>query len=55
MWDQRFDREDYLYGTEPSQFLAAQTERLRPGQRALVVADGEGRHAVHLAALGLRL
>ncbi|MBK5971168.1 MULTISPECIES: SAM-dependent methyltransferase [Thiorhodovibrio] len=55
MWDQRFDREDYLYGTEPSQFLAAQTERLRPGQRALVVADGEGRHAVHLATLGLEV
>jgi SAM-dependent methyltransferase len=55
MWDQRFDREDYLYGTEPSQFLAAQAERLRPGQRALVVADGEGRHAVHLATLGLEV
>ncbi|MBK1649023.1 SAM-dependent methyltransferase [Rhabdochromatium marinum] len=55
MWDQRFDQEDYLYGTEPSQFLAAQAQRLHPGQRALVVADGEGRHAVHLATLGLEV
>lgn len=55
MWDQRFDRDDYLYGTEPSQFLTAQAQQLNPGQRALVVADGEGRHAVHLAELGLKV
>jgi cyclopropane fatty-acyl-phospholipid synthase-like methyltransferase len=55
MWDQRFDGEDYYYGTEPSQFLLAQADRLRPGQRALVVADGEGRHAVHLAERGLEV
>lgn len=53
MWDQRFDRDDYLYGTEPSQFLVAQTDLLRPGLRALAVADGEGRNAVYLAERGL--
>ncbi|MBK1616956.1 SAM-dependent methyltransferase [Lamprobacter modestohalophilus] len=55
MWDQRFDRDDYLYGTEPSQFLVAQRDRLRPGQRALVVAEGEGRNAVYLAEQGLEV
>lgn len=55
MWDQRFDRDDYLYGTTPSQFLVAQHNRLRPGQRALVVAEGEGRNAVYLAEQGLKV
>jgi cyclopropane fatty-acyl-phospholipid synthase-like methyltransferase len=55
MWDQRFDRDDYLYGTEPSQFLVAQSDRLPPGGRALVVAEGEGRNAVYLAERGLRV
>ncbi len=53
MLDQRFDRDDYFYGTEPSHFLVAQRDRLRPGQRALVVAEGEGRNAVYLAEQGL--
>ncbi|KAA6183470.1 class I SAM-dependent methyltransferase [Thiohalocapsa marina] len=55
MWDQRFDREDYLYGTEPSQFLVAQSEWLHPGQRALAIAEGEGRNAVYLAERGLQV
>jgi SAM-dependent methyltransferase len=55
MWDQRFDRSDYLYGTEPSQFLVAQRDLIRPGQRALVIAEGEGRNAVYLAEQGLEV
>jgi cyclopropane fatty-acyl-phospholipid synthase-like methyltransferase len=55
MWDQRFDRDDYLYGTEPSQFLVAQTDLLQPGLQALAVADGEGRNAVYMAELGLKV
>lgn len=55
MWDQRFDRDDYFYGTEPSQFLAAQSDLLRPGLRALVIAEGEGRNAVYLAEQGLKV
>lgn len=55
MWDQRFDRDDYFYGTEPSQFLVAQAGRLQPGLRALAVAEGEGRNAVYLAERGLKV
>ncbi|WP_462321992.1 SAM-dependent methyltransferase [Halochromatium sp.] len=55
MWDQRFDRDDYLYGTEPSQFLVAQSDLLQPGLRALTVADGEGRNAVYMAERGLKV
>jgi 2-polyprenyl-3-methyl-5-hydroxy-6-metoxy-1,4-benzoquinol methylase len=52
-WDARFDRDDYIFGTAPNAFLAAQRARLAPGQRALAVADGEGRNSVWLAQQGL--
>lgn len=45
--------EAYLFGTAPNCFLAAQAGLLRAGQRALSVADGEGRNAVWLAEQGL--
>ena len=53
-WNARFQGEDYLFGTAPNQFLAAQAHRLRPGQRALAIADGEGRNGVFLAKRGLK-
>lgn len=52
-WDARFARDDYIFGTAPNVFLAAQRARLRPGQYALCVADGEGRNSVWLAQQGL--
>ncbi len=45
--------EFYLFGTAPNRFLAAQAGLLDAGQRALSVADGEGRNAVWLAEQGL--
>jgi len=54
-WDQRFDRPGYYFGTAPNAFLAAQTEYLTPGARALAVADGEGRNAVFMAEHGCRV
>lgn len=52
-WDARFARDDYIFGTAPNAFLAAQQARLAAGQRALAVADGEGRNSVWLARQGL--
>ena len=52
-WDARFDRDEYIFGTAPNVFLASQRSRLAPGQRALSVADGEGRNSVWLAQQGL--
>lgn len=54
-WNTRFQREDYLFGTVPNRFLASQTGHLRPGQRALAIADGEGRNGVFLAKQGLKV
>lgn len=52
-WDARFARADYIFGTTPNVFLTTQRARLTPGQRALCVADGEGRNSIWLAQQGL--
>jgi SAM-dependent methyltransferase len=52
-WDARFAGDEYIFGTAPNAFLAAQKPRLAAGRRALAVADGEGRNSVWLAQQGL--
>jgi SAM-dependent methyltransferase len=52
-WETRFAAPGYLFGTEPNAFLKRQAHLLRPGQKALSVADGEGRNGVWLAEQGL--
>ena len=44
--------DDYLFGTAPNTFLAAQAERFSAGMSVLSVADGEGRNSVWLAEQG---
>jgi SAM-dependent methyltransferase len=51
-WDDRFGGEEYLFGTEPAAFVAAQAGLIPPGSRVLSVCDGEGRNSAWLAALG---
>ena len=52
IWDQRYSTEEYVYGTEPNEFLAETIRGLNSGGRALCLAEGEGRNAVFLAARG---
>lgn len=52
-WDQRYGEDGYVFGEAPNAFLAGQAARLKPGMRALAVADGEGRNGVWLAEQGL--
>ena len=52
-WDQRFAAAEPPYGEQPSLFLVEVSDRFRPGQRALVPADGGGRNGVWLAGRGL--
>jgi 2-polyprenyl-3-methyl-5-hydroxy-6-metoxy-1,4-benzoquinol methylase len=52
-WNQRYASDTYSFGTEPNAFLATQAHRLKPGMRALVPGDGEGRNGVWLAEQGL--
>jgi SAM-dependent methyltransferase len=53
MWNQRYDSDEFVYGTEPNTFLA-QNARLLIGP-VLCLAEGEGRNAVFLASLGLEV
>jgi 2-polyprenyl-3-methyl-5-hydroxy-6-metoxy-1,4-benzoquinol methylase len=52
-WEARYETDDYIFGTGPNVFLASQADRLRPGLKALSIADGEGRNGVWLAEQGL--
>lgn len=53
MWDERYAGDDYVYGTEPNDYLKAQVELFARGARVLCLAEGEGRNAVFLAEQGL--
>jgi SAM-dependent methyltransferase len=52
-WETRFSASEYIFGTAPNAFLAAQKGLLPSSGRALAVADGEGRNGVWLAEQGL--
>jgi SAM-dependent methyltransferase len=54
-WNARFGGKEYLFGTSPNAFLASQQHLLKSGQRALAIADGEGRNGVWLAEQGLQV
>jgi cyclopropane fatty-acyl-phospholipid synthase-like methyltransferase len=53
MWNERYAKPGYLFGTEPAQFLKQHRKYLEPGARTLAVVDGEGRNSVYMASLGL--
>ena len=54
VWDERFRRQDFLFGEEPNQYLVSRVSSLKSG-RALLVADGEGRNSVWLAKQGFEV
>jgi SAM-dependent methyltransferase len=54
MWEGRYGGDEFVYGTEPNDFMADAVAGLAPGD-VLCLADGEGRNGVHLASLGHRV
>jgi cyclopropane fatty-acyl-phospholipid synthase-like methyltransferase len=52
-WEARYAAPGYHFGTEPNAFLKSKAHQLKAGQKALAIADGEGRNGVFLASLGL--
>ncbi|HEX3073953.1 MAG TPA: methyltransferase domain-containing protein [Ignavibacteriales bacterium] len=51
MWESRYNREEYYYGTEPNEYLKKQLGKLKPGA-LLLLGEGEGRNAVYAAKNG---
>lgn len=52
-WNRRFASDDFVFGTEPNEWLRTHADVWQTGQRVLCVADGEGRNSVWLAQRGL--
>lgn len=50
-WNERFNSEEYVYGTEPNRFYREELKKLSPG-KILFPAEGEGRNAVYAATKG---
>lgn len=50
-WEARYGVDEYVYGTDPNDFLVEAVQGLSTG-RTLCIADGEGRNGVYLASLG---
>jgi 2-polyprenyl-3-methyl-5-hydroxy-6-metoxy-1,4-benzoquinol methylase len=51
MWEQRYNVDTYISGTEANEFVRANVSQL-PAGVALCLAEGEGRNAVFLAESG---
>ena len=52
MWEERYGAEEFVFGTDPNDFLRANLSTLGSGN-VLCLAEGEGRNAVFLAENGL--
>ncbi|MDO1510099.1 MULTISPECIES: bifunctional 2-polyprenyl-6-hydroxyphenol methylase/3-demethylubiquinol 3-O-methyltransferase UbiG [unclassified Neisseria] len=52
-WNERYQTEEYIFGTEPNEFIARIRPFLPESGRALDLATGEGRNGVFLARHGL--
>lgn len=54
LWDDRYDNDTYIFGTDPNDFLAAH-HTVIPAGSVLCIGDGEGRNGVFLAQRGHRV
>ena len=55
VWNQRYNVDEYIFGTEPSEILTRHERYFKAGETALAIADGEGRNGVYLARQGLQV
>jgi SAM-dependent methyltransferase len=53
-WDERYDQDDYFYGTEPNDFLREAASFIT-GSDVISIADGEGRNGVFLSEQGYKV
>lgn len=55
MWNERYSETEYVFGTEPNDFLRDEFRKIASGGRVLCLAEGEGRNAVFLAEQGYQV
>ena len=55
MWNERYNEAEYVFGTEPNDFLTEVFENIPTGGKVLCLAEGEGRNAVFLAEQGYKV
>jgi SAM-dependent methyltransferase len=61
MWDERYSAAEYVYGTDPNEFLADRVKSTKDRGllplhgTCLMLADGEGRNGVYMAEQGLQV
>lgn len=55
VWNAKFNKEDFLYGTEPNAFIKENASLLPKRSRVICLGEGEGRNALYLAKLGLKV
>lgn len=55
MWDQRYNQSEFVYGTNPNDFLKENYHNIPKGGKVLCLAEGEGRNAVFLAMQGYQV
>jgi len=48
IWDERYNQNDYIYGTNPNEFFREELQKIPPGI-IFLPAEGEGRNAVYAA------
>ncbi|HKK88276.1 MAG TPA: methyltransferase domain-containing protein [Saprospiraceae bacterium] len=51
-WDEKFDKEEYIYGTAPNAFFAEKLLSIEHSGKLLLPGEGEGRNAVFAARSG---
>jgi len=50
-WNERYGKQEYIYGKTPNVFFEKQLQKLKPG-KLLLPCEGEGRNAVFAASKG---
>lgn len=50
-WEEKYNQDEYIFGTEPDTYLADKLPNFAPG-KILFPGEGEGRNAVYAAKLG---
>ena len=52
VWDEKFQREGYVYGLYPNAFHVSESARLKSNSSILFLGEGEGRNACYFASRG---